>query len=138
MQGPSETPTRCLRCKTAELLPLDSPRGIGFFECPSCHRQFAQGDDRSLHFRWGHPITLLLYAVIFDEHPGERCESIANALIKAQSAEYLQLTLQEIRLELDDPTQQLRDTVNCTAPEPELRAFLACIAGRLGAVSKTS
>jgi hypothetical protein len=133
MQGHSETPPRCLRCKTVELIPLDSPSDIAFFECPGCHRQFARDEKGSLHFRWGHPITLLLYAVIFDEHPAEHCESAANTFIKTQSADYLQLAVQEIRLELNDPTQQLRDTVKCSASEPELRAFLACVAARIEA-----
>lgn len=133
MPDSSERSPLCLRCKTMALNPLDAPPGIAFFECPACHRQFAGDEKGALHFRWGHPITLLLYSVIFEAHPAERCEPVADEFLKMQSSDFVQRAVQEIELELDDPTQQLRDTVKCGAPEFEVRAFLACVARRLEA-----
>jgi hypothetical protein len=128
-----ETRPRCLRCKSEELAPLDSPQGIMFFECPRCRRQFTQAADGALCFRWRHPITLLLYPVIFAVHPAEDCERVSSIFLKEQTNEAVHVALEELRLELDDPTQQLRETVGCRAPEDEVRAFLRCVAERLEA-----
>ena len=123
----------CLRCKTAELVPVDSPARMSFFECPRCRRNFTRTADGALVFRWGHPITLLLYPVIFESHPVERCEGLASEFVRGQSIESVQLAIQEIRLELGDPTQQVRDTVQCCASEQDLRAYLQCVADCLEA-----
>jgi hypothetical protein len=127
---------RCLRCKTQVLAPLESPESIAFFECPGCHRQYARKADGALVFRWRHPITLLLYPVIFDERPMERCASVAATFERDQSKEMIQAAIDEVRLELDEPRQPLRETLDCRATEEELRAFLHCVAERLKAENK--
>ena len=124
----SETLPHCLRCKTEELVHHDSPPGASFFECPKCHRSFTRSSDGALVFRWRHPITLLLYFVIFDPHPVERCERVVSAFVEGRSSETIQIAIQEIRLELNEPTQQVRDTVDCCASEQDLRAYLHCVA----------
>lgn len=50
---------------------------------------------------------------------------------KQQSRERIKLIVQEIKLELDDPTQQVRDIVECRASEDDLRKYLRCVAERL-------
>jgi transposase-like protein len=127
----SETRPHCLRCKTTELTGLASPSGISFFECPKCHRNFARKSDGALCFRWLHPISLVLYPVIFEANPGQHCERVANLFAKQESSERIKLIVQEIRLELDDPTQQVRDILECHASEDDLRKYLRCVADRL-------
>jgi hypothetical protein len=122
----------CLRCKTTALVPVASPDSISFYECPKCQRQFARKVDGALFFRWLHPISLLLYPVIFEEHPEQRCEEVAALFAKQESAERIDLIVQEIRLELDESTQQVRDILESRASEEELRNYLRCITERLG------
>jgi len=125
----------CLRCKTMELSELDSPEGISFFECPKCHRPFARKSGGALCFRWLHPISLILYPVIFEANPGQSCERVADMLAEQESSERIKLIVQEIRLELDDPTQQVRDILECHASEAELRKYLRCVADRLDKIT---
>jgi transposase-like protein len=121
----------CLRCKTTELIALASPEGISFFECPKCHRPFARKLGGALSFRWLHPISLVLYPVIFEANPGQSCERVADMFAKQESSERIKLIVQEIELELHDPTQQVRDILDCHASEDDLRKYLRCVADRL-------
>jgi hypothetical protein len=129
--GQWEGQRNCLRCKTAELIALASPPGISFFECPECHRNFAQKAGSGLCFRWPQPIGLLLYPVIFEADPLPHCERVAGMFAKQESAERVERIVREIRLELDDPTQQVRDILECLASEEDLREYLRCVTGRL-------
>jgi len=116
---------RCLRCKTVtlvELEPLD-PR-ITFFECPDCRRHYALKPGKQLTFRWRHPISLALYGVIFDHAPTERVADAVASFLEQRPAEELEVFVREIKLELDEPTQQVRDILDCRASEQELRDFL--------------
>jgi hypothetical protein len=138
-QKPSERGPvpHCLRCKTPELVALpDSPADAAFFECPVCHRHFTKAADGSLSFRWGNPITLLLYPVIFEQHPLERCEQAVSEFVSGRSFEAVQQAIDEIRLELDDPTQQLRNALQCCASEVDLRSYLRCAADRMEVVKQ--
>lgn len=121
----------CLRCKTVELIPLDSPEDLTLFECPSCHRNYTRRANGAIFFRWRHPITLLLYPVIFELDPGKFCEQVATKFVTENSFEIIQQAIEEVRLELDDPTQNIRDTLDCHAAEPELRAYLRCVAEKM-------
>ncbi len=47
------------------------------------------------------------------------------------SIEQIRLIVEEIKLELDDPTQQIRDILECRASEEDLRNYLRCVAERL-------
>ena len=126
---------RCLRCKTvpvAEARP-PGPR-IAFFECPRCRRQYALRPGKRLTFRWPHPISLPLYAVQFDESPAGRAAEAAASLVRHRPAEELASFAREIRLELDEPTQPVRDILDCRASEAELRAFLGAVAGEVEAI----
>jgi len=84
-----------------------------------------------LFFRWPHPIGLFLYPVIFEVNPPQHCERVAGMFAKQESTERIKLIVREIRLELDDPTQQVRDILECHASEEDLRKYLRCVADRL-------
>jgi hypothetical protein len=131
VKAQSEDQLHCLRCKTTELVPLASPDGISFFECPKCHRNFARKAGGALFFRWLHPISLVLYPVSSEPDPCQHCERIADMFAKEKSSEQIKWIVQEIRLELDDPTQQVRDILECRASEEDLRNYLRCVADRL-------
>ena len=118
------THLHCLRCKTVALSSSESPPEIQFLECPSCGRRYALEIGRQLTFRWLHPVTLALYGVIFQERPIEGVGLIAQQFLKHRSPEELEWIVNEIRLELNDPTQQVRDTLDCRASEEDLRQFL--------------
>lgn len=116
---------RCLRCKNVslkELEPIDLR--ITFFECPSCRRHYALQPGKPLTFRWGHPISLPLYSVIFDDAPAQRAAAVAASFVKQRSPEQVERFVGEIKLELEEPTQQVRDILDCRATEPELREYL--------------
>ena len=89
-------------------------------------------------FRWLHPISLVLYPVIFEVDPGQHCERIADMFAKHESIERIKLIVQEIKLELDDPTQQIRDILKCHASEEDLRKYLLCVADRLDKITRSS
>lgn len=122
---------RCLRCKTVLLVEVEHHPGIRFFDCPNCGRRYALKPHKQLTFRWLHPITLALYGVIFDRAPVERAGSIAQSFVEQKSPEQLDRIVKEIRLELNDPTQQVRDTLSCVASEEELRRYLWAFVGRV-------
>lgn len=115
----------CLRCKTVTLMKLEPhDLQITFFECAACRRHYALEPGKQLTFRWLHPISLALYSVSFDDAPTERVADVVALFVKQRSSEQLALFVQEIRIELDDPTQQVRDILECRASEEELRNYL--------------
>jgi hypothetical protein len=118
----------CLRCQTVKLNEVGpvTPE-MTFFECPSCGRHYALKPGKRLTFRWMHPISLVLYVTQFDETPVGRAKEVAASFIKDRPAEQLALIAREIRLELEEPTQQVRDILDCPAPEAELREFLRLV-----------
>jgi hypothetical protein len=68
---------------------------------------------------------LALYGVIFDPNPVEHAETQAEKFVRQMPIEGLQAMIEEIRLELTDPTQQVRDMLDCRASEDQLREFLS-------------
>ena len=115
----------CLRCKTIALQQIERHPGIRFFSCSECGRHYALEPGKQLTFRWLHPVTLALYAVLFDANPVERASSVAQEFVNQRSMEKLTRMVQEIRLELEEPTQQVRDSLDCVASEADLRTYLA-------------
>lgn len=114
----------CLRCKTVSLVEVEHYKNIRFFECSNCGRGYALKPGKQLTFRWLHPFTLALYDIISNVTPVERAESIAQKFAAQCSREKLVLIVRDIRLELDNPTQRVRDTLDCRASEEELRQYL--------------
>jgi hypothetical protein len=68
------------------------------------------------------------------DDPSQDCERVADLFAKQQSSERIKLFVQEIKLELDDPTQQVRDILECHASEDDLRKYLRCVADRLNKI----
>ena len=149
MKGQTDSRPRCLRCKIIDLTLLgSSTETISFFECPKCFRNYALKRGGRLCFRWLHPISLALYPVIFKENPVEFFDQISASWSIEKSADTtaqrsakgpdIRSLIQEIRLELDDPTQQVRDILECVASEEDLREYLrryaAVLEARLPAI----
>ena len=122
---------RCLRCDDATLVRVDDGAAAGaFFRCPGCGQDYAQFPGRSLTFRWGHPISLALYPVLFEARPADIEPSSIDRQLAAIDTAELRAAVKEIRLELDRPTQAVRDILESRAPEPELRRYLQLYAER--------
>ena len=124
----------CLRCQAEPLQRLDvSDAGIEFFECSACRRQYALRPGKGLTYRWGHPISLALYGVIFDESPAdaEQICKVSAHLQGGRSDVEIAALVKEIRFELSEPTQQVRDILDCRATEQKLRLFLQLLCDRL-------
>ena len=115
----------CLRCSNVHLLKLaGSDREIAFYQCPACFRQYAQSRDQSLTYRWGHPLSVALYGVIFAPEPLKHADRIAELLLR-NSTEDVETTMAEIELELQRPTQKVRDILQNIASEEACRRFLS-------------
>jgi hypothetical protein len=123
----------CLRCDNAILFASNLSENIEFFECPQCHRHYARKSGQALTFRWGHPTSLPLYTILFTRDPLFRVSEIGDLFIKDNSLDFLQLMTDEIELELQHPTQQIRDILDNPQAESECREFLAAFANYLRA-----
>lgn len=110
----------CLRCEGVPLVRTEPIfDDVSFFECPTCGRRYTLRAGKGLTFRWLHPISLALYLIIPDPLPSARAAEIATRLKKELPLKILKLLVQEVRLELETPTQQLRDIVDCRATEED-------------------
>jgi hypothetical protein len=121
----------CLRCPGTELQPLPSPKAIAFFECPTCLRGFTRHESGALTERWMGPLSIALYAVIFEEHPQSKAVRVAAQLRSQRGAADCALIAREIRTELSAPTQPVREILGMRASEHDLREFLERIADAL-------
>ena len=135
-KNPSSVITQnCLRCLGVELILLtESTNLIAFFECPSCHRHYAQKHGRPLVYRWLHPVSLPLYAVLFDPEPLPKAQSVAKHLAKNRSKETLNMMIDEIELELHHPTQNIRDILDNYASEEKCREFLEAFVAQIRSI----
>jgi hypothetical protein len=90
---------------------------------------------RKLCFRWLHPISLALYEVIFRRDPVRYFEESLARRVEARPtkewAASAKRMIGEIRLELEDPTQPVRDIIGCRASEEDLREYLRLVADDL-------
>ena len=114
----------CPRCKTVLLAETDHDRKIRFFLCSNCSRRYALEPGKALTSRWLEAVTLPLHEVYPYEAPIEQAARIAQKFVSQFSTEELDWIVEEIRLELDDPTQQVRDALDCKASEVALRHYL--------------
>ncbi len=120
-----DAPPLCLRCNTVPLVQAsDSPESVTFFTCPECHRDYALRDGGRLTFRWMHPISLALYGVQFERNPVRAVDGVAESFRKATDSTTLRAMIREIRLELDEPTQSVREIFLSPATEDDTRVFL--------------
>lgn len=122
----------CPRCRPVALRRLaESTQAMAFFECPSCRRHFARKHCGALTYRWGHPVSLALYGVLFEAAPLTEAPRIAESLRQGRTPEALAAFAQEIELELVQPVQQVRDILGSKASETACREFLAAVVHRL-------
>jgi hypothetical protein len=116
----------CLRCVGVQLV-LSEPLGpeIEFFDCPVCRRSYARKPGRSLTFRWLHPISLVLYDKLIDANPRGRARALPDATPQpSHQPERARRIIEEIELELSQPTQQVRDILGNPQTEEQCREFL--------------
>ena len=122
----------CLRCPGTRLARLPTPTAeVFFFECPSCLRQYAQKPNGPLTYRWLHPTSLALYGVMLKEDPVPQAERISQELLRSQSTDQVVQITNEIELELQQPTQNVRDILDSRATEETCRQFLAAVVTHL-------
>jgi hypothetical protein len=122
----------CLRCRNIRTRYLEGwSQNITFFECPSCHRQYARDKSGTLTFRWPHPISLALNCVLFSENPIAEAPRVAKLLASKPSSLAVDAMAGEIELELEQPTQDVRNIVNNPQSEEVCRQFLADVARQL-------
>jgi hypothetical protein len=73
-----------------------------------------------------HPVSLALYAVMFEPDPAVHAGRVAAMFRRRDwSPDKLAAMTREIALELEQPTQQVRDILDCAATEEKCRQFLA-------------
>jgi hypothetical protein len=129
---PEPTEYYCLRCKDVGLTCSEAADGYEFFKCPRCKRWFTRSPGMAtLHDRWGGPISHVLYYVIFAPDPPAEAERVAATVAEERSREDVGTIIEEIRLELADPVQQVRDILNQDQPEEVLREYLRLLADHL-------
>ena len=122
------TTTNCLRCSGVELTRLpESSEEITFFERPSCHRHYAQSPGHSLTYRWLHPVSLALYCILINREPLSAAPFVAEELTCGRSREVSLKMIEEIELELQLPTQNVREILDNPQSEEECREFLQAV-----------
>ena len=123
----SESQQNCLRCETIKLEVLpESSKEITFYECPHCHRHFAQKPNQRLSDRWGSPISLVLYGIIFESQPQKAYQRIAENFLAQKTCD-IPLMIKEITQELQKPTQNVRDILDLRQNEEDIRDFLQLV-----------
>ena len=105
--------------------------------CSLCPAQYTRSSDGSLTDRWLSPISLVLYFIIFSKDPREDVPRAIENIRQNHSAELLSNIVSDIRRELDEPKQRVRDILNLMAPEElvseaDVREFLGLVADGLG------
>ena len=133
MNNPAIKVAACLRCsgQALVLVPSDS-QDVQFYECSVCLRQYARRPGGSLTYRWLHPISLVLYGFSFRSKPWEGLASrVALSVQRGRSPAEIAAFVREIEIELEEPTQQVRDILNTEASEADCRAFVAAVVSRI-------
>jgi len=84
----------------------------------------------ALTYRWGHPISLALYGVMFSTRPLDSVQAVFDMLARRKPAQVAAL-IAEIEQELEHPTQQVSEIIGAVASDSECREFLALLARKL-------
>jgi len=112
----------CIRCKN--ILNRTDEGVVTFYACSSCNAQYHLKENGDLCDRWGAPISLVLYGVIFEKHPETKAQAIA-ADFKARDDLGLDKIVDDIKAELNSPRQKISSILNFEYPnEDKLRLFL--------------
>jgi hypothetical protein len=116
----------CLRCAGIELVhvePFDPD--IKFFGCPACHRQYALEPGKAITFRWLHPISVVLYPILFGIGSSEALPWWSEPSYWSEPSTSPEVRWRMIReIELAQPTQQVRDILGNPQTEQECREYL--------------
>jgi len=110
--------------------------------CPGCGRYFRSTPDGKVVEKWLGPLSIVLYPVIFENRPQKVANRIADELYASSdpgahsmfrpfSRDQLWQMISEIRIELEHPTQNVRDILDLRANETDLREYLDLVADRL-------
>ena len=119
---------QCFRCGgELQCLSLKEPTEIKFFSCQACPCQYTQNDQGRLCDRWLMPMTLPLYAVIDEQNPLLKVDTVVVQMAnKGQS--FIDALLEHISQQLENPRQQLTDMHSFSYPdEDKLREFLRLV-----------
>ncbi len=124
----------CLRCTAVPLEPLAGAEGIAFFECPNCSRRYSRRDGGVLTDKWGSPISLALYPIIFTKHPQDDADRVAKLVLESDTRQEQKRLVSEIREELARPTQPVSAILSgLMGTEEDVREFLRMVADRIDA-----
>ena len=122
---------RCYRCDAILDRDPSSASSLSFYECSKCHSRYAKSNNTDLHDRWGMPLTIPLYSVIFDSDPSIRVDEVLDSL-RRDHRDLLPILVEEIREELANPRQEVSQIYDFAhATEVQLRDFLAKIAEKI-------
>jgi hypothetical protein len=114
----------CLRCNSELNITSPTPKEITFYQCPQCDSHYTLHEDKSLTDRWGMPISLVLYGVIFVKRPVNSARSIAEKFALRDDID-LAFLIKNIQNELQEPTQKVSKMLNFVYPdETAMREFL--------------
>jgi hypothetical protein len=122
----------CLRCKAAlkTVTPPELER-IEFFACSACSSQYALKPGQELHDRWGMPLTLVLYPLIFARDTTSQLSEVAS-FVRSKPAEFQRVVLEHIKDELDQPKQKVSQLHGFVSlDERALREFLSALVTEL-------
>lgn len=97
---------------------------VAFYRCPGCHSNYARRKDGALTDRWGMPISLALYPLIFEQDYESSVRPVLLGILGLGKA-YADAFLDDIRLELAAPRQELSRMHKFRfLGEADLRGFL--------------
>ena len=117
----------CLHCRTVVLELISIRKNlIAFYGCPDCKRRFAKSDEKPLSELSGAAIRYALYTILFSENlkgEGKRSAAISH---KEKSPQQRALIVEEIKLELEYPSQSLTTILPQAIPHSDqvLRKYL--------------
>lgn len=125
---------KCFRCagKLQDNTPPDVA-GIKFFACMDCGAGYAKKPGQDLHDRWLMPLSVVLYAVIFEREPYLKAKSVAKYLLDQKNTDLLKLK-EHILEEIKTPKQKVSQIHDFAYPdEVELRKYLVAVYEHLNA-----
>lgn len=98
-----------------------------------CGAGYAKKPGQDLHDRWLMPLSVVLYAVIFEREPYLKAKSVAKYLLDQKNTDLLKLK-EHILEEIKTPKQKVSQIHDFAYPdEVELRKYLVAVYEHLNA-----
>lgn len=122
----------CYRCNgpLVDVTPKDI-EDLRFYVCGQCESRYTRSENGRLHDRWGMPLTLALYELIFEENTEDRFNHIYVEMIRKGPA-FVRHLLKHLDAELNDPRQYVSDIYSFKhLDEVGLRTFLLKLSDEL-------